>query len=184
MHALSEPILRRAVFLDRDGVINHAVVKNGKSYPPDNLAAMQIISCVPQAMQLLAQHDFLLIVITNQPDVARGTTARETVEEINAYLKSSLPIDDIFTCFHDDQENCDCRKPAPGSILSAAQKYHIDLRKSYMVGDRWKDIEAGERAGCRTIFIDYGYTEKQPTTMNYRVHTLLDAAHIILGENK
>ena len=184
MRAPCETNLRRAVFLDRDGVINQAVIREGKSFPPENLAAMQVIPCVPQAMQLLAQQGFLLIVITNQPDVARGTTARETVDEINTYLKNTLPIEEIFTCFHDDHENCDCRKPQPGAILTAAKKYGIDLAKSYMVGDRWKDIEAGERAGCRTIFIDYGYAEKQPTTMNFRVQTLLEAAHIILGENK
>lgn len=184
MRAPSEPILRRAVFLDRDGVINCSVVRNGKPFPPENLAAMELIPGVPKAMQLLMQQGFLLIVVTNQPDVAKGITTRDTVEEINDYLKNSLPIDEILTCFHDDQDNCDCRKPAPGALLTAAQKHHIDLEKSYMIGDRWKDIEAGERAGCRTIFIDYGYKEKQPITMNYKVETLLEAAYVILEENK
>lgn len=179
-----ESIPRQAVFLDRDGVINRSVVRNGKPFPPENLAAMELIPGVPEAMQLLTNQGFLLIVVTNQPDVAKGITARDTVEEINGYLKNCLPIDEIFTCYHDDQANCDCRKPAPGSLLSAAQKHHIDLEKSYMIGDRWRDIEAGERAGCRTIFIDYGYDEKQPITMNYKVETLLEAAYVILEENK
>ncbi len=179
---LSEPSQRRAVFLDRDGVINHSVVRNGKPFPPANLAAMEIIPGVPQAMELLANQGFLLIVITNQPDVARGTTSQETVEEINNHLKSCLPIYEIRTCFHDNHEGCQCRKPSPGALLSAAKAHHIDLRTSYMVGDRWGDVEAGERAGCRTIFIDYGYKEKQPNTMNFRVQTLMEAAHIILGE--
>lgn len=182
MRAQSEQTLRRAVFLDRDGVINRSVIRNGKPFPPENLAAMEVLTGVPLAMQLLANQDFLLIVVTNQPDVARGITARDTVEEIHTYLRNSLPITDIFACYHDDQENCECRKPAPGALFSAAEKHNIDLKNSYMVGDRWKDVEAGERAGCRTIFIDYGYEEKQPTTMNFKTQTLLEAAHIILGE--
>lgn len=182
MRAQSDQSPRRAVFLDRDGVINRAVVRNGKPFPPENLAAMEVLTGVPLAMQLLANQDFLLIVVTNQPDVARGITARDTVEEIHTYLRNSLPITDIFACYHDDQENCECRKPEPGALFSAAEKHNIDLKNSYMVGDRWRDVEAGERAGCRTIFIDYGYEEKQPTTMNFKTQTLLEAAHIILGE--
>jgi D-glycero-D-manno-heptose 1,7-bisphosphate phosphatase len=183
LRALSEPIKQRAVFLDRDGVINRSVVINGKPFPPANLAAMEVIPGVPDAMNLLAK-DFLLIVITNQPDVARGTTPQQTVEEINDYLASYLPIKEIRTCFHDNHEGCNCRKPSPGALLAAAEAHQIDLTQSYMIGDRWGDIEAGERAGCKTIFIDYGYAEKQPTTMHFRVQNLMEAAQIILGENK
>ena len=157
------PLLRRAVFLDRDGVINHSVVIDGKPYPPENVAAMKILPGVPQALKALSKAGFLLIVITNQPDVAKGMTSRETVEEIHNYMAACLPIDEFRTCFHQDSDGCDCRKPSPGALLAAAKSHHIDLEKSYMVGDRWRDVEAGQQAGCKTIFIDYRYKEKQPS---------------------
>mgnify|MGYP003394593778 CR=1 FL=1 len=176
--------MRRAVFLDRDGVINHAVVREGRPYPPANLAEMEILPGVLDAVKALHDAGLMLIVVTNQPDVARGTTPRAVVEEINNYLASCMPLDEFRTCYHDSGDGCDCRKPLPGAIMSAATKYGIDLGGSYMVGDRWRDIEAGQRAGCKTIFIDYGYAEKQPETVNYRVRSLAEAAKIILEEKQ
>lgn len=173
----------KAVFLDRDGVINKVVLKNRKPYPPQNLTELEILPGVELALNNLSKWGYKLIVVTNQPDVARGTVMLETVKEINYFLQSNLPIHDFFCCFHDNVDNCECRKPKPGGILNAAQKYNIDLTKSYMVGDRWRDIEAGVSAGCKTIFLDYGYEEKQPTFLNYRVQSLYEASRIILGEN-
>lgn len=176
--------MRRAVFLDRDGVINRVVLREGKPYPPANLAEMQILPGVKQALEELSQAGYLLIVVTNQPDVARGTATMEVVEEINNYLAATLPIDEFRTCYHDSGDECQCRKPRPGALLAAADLHGIDLAQSYMVGDRWRDTEAGRQAGCKTIFIDYGYAEKQPEFVNYRVASLLEAACIILGEMK
>ena len=176
--------MRRAIFLDRDGVINRAVVRDGKPYPPANLAEMELLPGVTNALGALHNAGFILIVVTNQPDVARGTISKAVVEEINNFLGSSLPIDEFRTCYHDSGDGCDCRKPLPGAIIAAAQKYQIDLSKSYMVGDRWRDIEAGHRAECKTIFIDYGYNEKQPESVKYRVRSLEEASIIILGEMK
>ena len=176
--------MRRAVFLDRDGVINRAVVRDGKPYPPANLSEMEILPGVPSALALLHQAGFMLVVVTNQPDVARGITPKAVVEEINTNLAGQLPIDEFRTCYHDSCDKCNCRKPLPGAILAAAKQHNIDLPKSYMVGDRWRDTEAGERAGCQTIFIDYGYSEKQPESVNHRVRSLAEAAQIILGEMK
>ena len=175
--------IRRAVFLDRDGVINQAIVINGKPHPPANLQALEILPGVASALQSLSAAGFLLIVITNQPDVARGITPKAQVETINQYLATTLPIDEFRTCFHDDNDNCLCRKPMPGGLLAAAKTHHIDLNNSFMIGDRWRDIEAGERAGCRTIFINYDYDEKQPLSMNYTVKTLTEAAQIILKQD-
>jgi D-glycero-D-manno-heptose 1,7-bisphosphate phosphatase len=152
---------RRAVFLDRDGVINRAMVRAGKPYPPSSLAEVEIPAGTLAALNNLKQAGFYLIGITNQPDVARGTQRRAIVEEINQFLLTRLPVDEIFVCYHDTPDHCDCRKPQPGLILQAAQKYAVNPTHSFMVGDRWKDIEAGQRAGCRTVFIDYGYLEKQ-----------------------
>lgn len=176
--------MRRAVFLDRDGVINRAVVRDGKPYPPANLAELEILPGVADALVALHEAGFLLIVVTNQPDVARGTTPMAVVEKINNHLVSCLPIDEFRTCYHDSADGCDCRKPLPGAIITAAGKHGIDLGESYMVGDRWRDIEAGQRAGCKTVFIDYGYEEKQPESVDYRVKSLQEASKIILGGMK
>jgi D-glycero-D-manno-heptose 1,7-bisphosphate phosphatase len=174
------PRVRRAVFLDRDGVLNRALVRDGKPYPPRSAAELEILPGVGQALTALRKAGFLLLVVTNQPDVARGTTTREAVETINAALSAELPIDEFRTCFHDSGDECDCRKPKPGALLFAAADHGIDLYESFMVGDRWRDTEAGQRAGCRTIFIDYGYQEKQPEAVDYRASSLLEASRIIL----
>jgi D-glycero-D-manno-heptose 1,7-bisphosphate phosphatase len=174
--------MRRAVFLDRDGVINRAIVRDGKPYPPANLSEMEILPDVSDVLAALHDAGFMLIVVTNQPDVARGTTPITVVEEINNYLLGRLPIDEFRTCYHDNGDGCDCRKPQPGALLAAARQHGIDLKKSYMVGDRWRDIEAGQRANCKTIFIDYGYDERQPETLNYRVKSLKEASQLILGK--
>jgi D-glycero-D-manno-heptose 1,7-bisphosphate phosphatase len=174
--------MRRAVFLDRDGVINRAVLRDGKPYPPANLASLEILPGVRDAMHLLRAAGWLLVVVTNQPDVARGITSATEVEAINLFLQQHLPIDEFRTCYHDSDDGCSCRKPLPGALIAAACIHGIDLESSYMVGDRWRDTEAGERAGCKTIFLDYGYDEKQPEKFNHRVHSLAEAANIILGE--
>ena len=176
--------MKRAVFLDRDGAINRVHIREGKPYPPASLSEIKILPGVSRALTALRKAGFLLIVVTNQPDVARGAASREIVEEINNYLAKSLAIDEFRTCFHDNGNGCGCRKPMPGALLTAAKIHDIDLGKSYMIGDRWRDMEAGQRAGCKTIFIDYGYAEKQPESVNYRVSSLLEAAQIILGEIK
>lgn len=167
--------------MDRDGVINRAVVRDGKPYPPSNLDTLEILPGVAGAMNALHDAGWLLIVVTNQPDVSRGTVLRADVEAINQYLRRRLPIDEIYTCYHDSVDRCECRKPLPGSLLAAATQHGIDLSASYMVGDRWRDTEAGRRAGCTTIFIDYGYAEEQPTYFNHRVLSLSQGAEIILG---
>jgi D-glycero-D-manno-heptose 1,7-bisphosphate phosphatase len=173
--------MKRAVFLDRDGVINRAILRDGKPYPPADLAELEILPGVADALHLLQEAGWLLIVVTNQPDVARGTTPLADVEAINAHLQYCLPIDEFRTCYHDSSDGCNCRKPLPGALLAAADAHGIDLASSYMVGDRWRDTEAGERAGCKTIFLDYGYDEKQPEKLTHRVRSLTEAVNIILG---
>ena len=174
--------MRKAVFLDRDGVINRAFVREGKSYPPDSVEELEILPGVAIALTALKQVGYLIIVVTNQPDVANGKTPKIVVDEINAYLKGKLPIDEIRTCYHDDRDCCQCRKPLPGSLLDAAKEHEIDLSQSFMVGDRWRDIEAGQSAGCKTFFIDYGYAEKRPQKPDYIVSSLVEVEKIILGE--
>lgn len=168
--------LCRAVFLDRDGVINQAIVKAGKPYPPASLDELEVLPGVPEALRQLRCAGFALIVVTNQPDVARGTQTRSAVEEIHEWLTGQLPIDEFCTCYHDDVDGCVCRKPRPGLLLEAAKRLGLDLASSVMVGDRWRDIEAGKRAGCKTVFIDYGYAERRPDAPDATVASLAEAA--------
>ena len=173
----------KAVFLDRDGVLNRAVVREGKPYPPAGLAELEILPDVPQALAALKQQGFLLLVVTNQPDVARGTQQRAAVEEMHAALAARLPIDDFFVCYHDDRDSCDCRKPLPGLLLQAAARYGIDLSRSFLIGDRWRDIDAAHAAGCRAVWIDEGYAERAPSRPpQARVGSCLEAAQWILSQ--
>jgi D-glycero-D-manno-heptose 1,7-bisphosphate phosphatase len=176
---------RRAVFLDRDGVINRAVVRGGKPYPPASLAELEVIPDAPESLDRLKQAGFLLIVVTNQPDVARGSQSADQVSEIHKALASRLPIDDFETCFHDDRDECECRKPRPGLLMRAAGRHPIELTKSFMVGDRWRDIDAGAAAGCRTILIDYRYDERGPSVEpDARVSSLTEAVNWILRSSR
>ena len=172
---------KRAVFLDRDGVINRSIVRGGKPYPPSSPEDVEILPGVSEALTRLKEAGFLLICVTNQPDVARGTQKRETVETIHEFLLESLCLDEILVCYHDDDDQCVCRKPLPGMLLDAAQRYSTNLEESFMVGDRWRDIEAGQNAGCKTIFIEYGYEEKGPLNPPDVIrNSLSDAADWIL----
>jgi D-glycero-D-manno-heptose 1,7-bisphosphate phosphatase len=176
--------LKRAVFLDRDGVINRAVVRDGKPFPPRSSTEVEVLPDARDALLRLRDAGYMLIVVTNQPDVARGTQARAEVEQINERLASELAIDDFFVCYHDDAEACTCRKPSPGGLLEAAERHQVDLASSYMVGDRWRDVEAGQRAGCKPFFIDYGYAERQPAQPFERVGSLAEAAERIMILNR
>ncbi|PYO56585.1 MAG: HAD family hydrolase, partial [Candidatus Rokuibacteriota bacterium] len=173
---------RRAAFLDRDGVLNRAVVRDGLPYPPGTLAELEITPDAPRALGSLRAAGLSLIGVTNQPDVARGTQRREVVESINAALRAALPLDDLLTCYHDDSDGCHCRKPAAGLLIEAADRHGLDLSSSFMIGDRWKDVEAGRRARCMTVFIDNGYAERGPVDCqpDHRVTTLFEAAQWIL----
>jgi D-glycero-D-manno-heptose 1,7-bisphosphate phosphatase len=173
--------MRRAVFLDRDGVLNRSVVRNGKPYPPALLQDLEILPGVAEALKDLRNGGFLNVVVTNQPDVATGQQSREVVEKINASLKERLSIDLIKVCFHADADNCSCRKPKPGMLLEAARELGIDLSNSFLVGDRWRDIGAGQAAGCKNYFIDYRYSEKRPDKPYVAVKSLPEAAALILG---
>jgi len=169
----------KAVFLDRDGVINRAVMRDGKPHPPDRVEDLEVLDGVPDALRKLRGAGFRLIVVTNQPDVARGTQTREIVEAMNARLTAELAVDEVVACYHDG-DDCDCRKPKPGALVAAAQRHGVELEESFMVGDRWRDIEAGQRAGCRCLFVDHGYREQQPAAPFVRVDSLAAAAEWIL----
>jgi transaldolase len=173
----------RAVFLDRDGVINRALEREARPYPPASLDEFEILPEVPGALARLKAAGFLLVVATNQPDVGRGTLAKEVVENIHAHLLARLPIDRVEVCFHPGKggSDCECRKPKPGMLLRAAGELEVDLARSWMVGDRWRDVDCGHAAGCRTIFIDRGYAEDLKQKPDFLARNLAEAADIILN---
>ncbi len=170
----------KAVFLDRDGVLNHAVIRHGKPYPPATLEELSIPDDAKPALATLKSAGFLLIVVTNQPDAVRKKTSIEQIELINNTLKTTLDLDDVRVCYHDDADHCTCRKPKPGLITQAALDHNVDLSKSFMIGDRWRDIEAGHDAGVRTIWLFNDYNEKKSKyAPDFTAHTLSEAASLI-----
>ncbi len=172
---------QRAVFLDRDGVLNHAIIREGCPYPPSSLEELRIVPGAAAALRRLKDAGFLLIVVTNQPDVGRGTQSREAVDQLNSAVQAELPLDGFYVCFHDGADGCDCRKPKPGLLVRAARERNIDLRRSFMIGDRWRDIDAGASAGCGTVLINYHYDERAPDNApDYRAESLSHAVNYIL----
>jgi D-glycero-D-manno-heptose 1,7-bisphosphate phosphatase len=176
--------MQPAVFLDRDGVLNEAIVRDGKPYPPRDPGELVITFGARAALEELKREGFLLIVVTNQPDIARRKAKRHDVDRINAQLCAALPLDAIEVCEHDDQQHCDCRKPKPGMMLNAREKFGVDLASSFLVGDRWRDIEAGRQAGCRTILIGDGYGETFLCAPTIKLASLPAAASWIIRQSR
>ena len=172
----------KAVFLDRDGVLNQAIVRDGKPFSPMTVDEVVVPADVPSALKRLRQSGFRLIMVTNQPNIARRSQSREAVCAINDYLRDKLQLDAAEMCEHDDADNCDCRKPKPGMLLRAAHRDNIGLSASFMIGDRWRDIEAGRRAGCKTILIGEGYDEELKSPPDAAVSTFTEAAQWILQQ--
>ena len=173
-------MVRRAVFLDRDGVINRAIVVDGKPYPPATLEAFELLPGVKSTAQALRKANFLIIVVTNQPDVATGVQQLNVVEAMHHKLHAEGICDDVKACYHTDADNCDCRKPKPGMLIESAREWQIDLKQSFMVGDRWRDVAAGKAAGCHTFFLEYQYREGCADKPDAVVASLEEAGRLIL----
>jgi D-glycero-D-manno-heptose 1,7-bisphosphate phosphatase len=177
---MESQVARRCLFLDRDGVVNESVVRAGKPYPPAHWSEIRYIPGIHQLCEQAREAGWLVIIATNQPDVGRGTMSRATVEDIHARMLSELALDDLEVCYDPGQGvPSDFRKPAPGMLLRAAEKHGIDLRDSFMVGDRWRDVSCGRAAGCRTIFIDYCYDEALREVPDFTVNSLTEAAAVL-----
>lgn len=161
-----------AVFFDRDGVLVTTEVVDGVPIAENNPDQINFMPGAIQLCQRLHKAEVQTFLITNQPDIARGKVSHESVNTINRIVKETCDLTDIAVCPHDDVDNCNCRKPQPGMILSLASRFGIDLQKSIVVGDRWRDIEAGNSAGCRTIFIDYKYGEKHASDPTHIVSSV------------
>jgi D-glycero-D-manno-heptose 1,7-bisphosphate phosphatase len=168
--------MNRAVFLDRDGVINRNEVLDGRPVGPESLAQFVILPGVREAIEAFAAAGFLVIVATNQPNISR-----DVADAMHALLRKTLKVDDIKVCFHAEADNCACRKPKPGLLLEAAKERKLSLSQSWMIGDRWRDVEAGKAAGCRTVFIDHGYTnEPRPRDPDVIVRSLIEAVPFVI----
>jgi len=174
--------MTRAVFLDRDGVINRAVIRDGRPYSPTALEEVEWLPGARDAIGLLRDAGYRVIVVTNQPDVRMGLQPQEVVEAIHRRLREVVAVDDIRVCYHIDEDGCLCRKPKPGMLVDAAREWGVDLTESVMVGDRWRDIEAGKAAGCKTVLIWGGYLEREPLQPDAVVQSLSEAAALILSQ--
>jgi D-glycero-D-manno-heptose 1,7-bisphosphate phosphatase len=179
-------VARAAVFLDRDGVINRVLIRNGMPHPPCHVEEFNVYEDVPDGCARLKAANFLLVVITNQPDVGRGTQSRKAVDAMNLKMRSALPLlDRIEVCYHggeDYGQPCACRKPRPGLILRAAAELNIDPKRSYVVGDRWRDIGCARAAGCRAILIERGYNERLREAPDFTVANFNEAVNVVLRD--
>jgi len=171
---------RPAVFLDRDGVLNESVVRNGRPYPPASLADARLLHDAVESVQRLKAAGFVTVVVTNQPDVAKGLQSREVVDDINAMIVRETGVDAVKVCWCLEVEDCPCYKPKPGMLLDASREMNLDISRSYMVGDRWRDVGAGINAGCKTILIERGYDESGAYSPDITVSCLSAAVDYIM----
>lgn len=174
----------KAVFLDRDGVLNRGYLKDGKSYAPREVKDFKLLPYVARSVELLKDNGYLVIVVTNQPDINNGLTTLDKVNQMHSLLKKKTKVDDIFLCPHTRDENCNCRKPKAGMLLEAAKKYQINFLNSFMIGDRASDIDAGSQVGCKTIFIDRQYREAKPIAPDFKTTSLHAAIKLILNKHQ
>jgi D-glycero-D-manno-heptose 1,7-bisphosphate phosphatase len=168
----------RAVFLDRDGVVNKVILRGGKPFSPRNLGEFVFTDGIQETVSILKRNGYKTILVSNQPDIARGHITQDVLDKMMQRVSEEILLDDIFVCPHEDDHHCACRKPKPGMILEAAKKWKIDLRASYVIGDTWKDMEAGKTAGCKTILLDAVYN--RDVRSDFRVTSLIEAVDIIL----
>jgi len=175
--------LRPAVFLDRDGVLNIQLVRDGKPFAPERLEDFRLYDGAAGECRALKAAGYALVVATNQPDVGRGLVAQAVIEAMHERLLALIPEIDRVEVSYDPGRGEDSprRKPGPGMLLDAAKALGLDLARSWMVGDRWRDVECGKRAGVRTVFIDYGYSDEHDTHPDHTVPSLHEAVAIILA---
>ena len=171
--------MRRAVFLDRDGVINAAVVLDRKPYSPKNFAGIKILDGVIEAIKSLMAQNFIPVIITNQPDITRKIITESDLISMHKIISKKTQIKHFYVCPHDEKDLCECRKPKPGLITQAAKELQLDLNSSFLVGDRWRDIAAAQALNIESFFIDYSYAEKQPSKPYTRVSSLLEVSKIL-----
>lgn len=165
---------KKALFLDRDGVLNAAIIRKGKPFAPKKISEIKLYNNIQNILKILKKV-FYIIVISNQPDVGNGIIKKKKSLKINSIICKKNFIDKYYLCFHTEKEKCKCRKPEIKSIIMAKKKYKLDLSKSFFIGDRKKDIDAGNKSGCTTIFIDRKYREEKPKIFKYKCRSTKEA---------
>jgi D-glycero-D-manno-heptose 1,7-bisphosphate phosphatase len=169
----------KAIFFDRDGVLNKTLLKNGKPYAPRNIKDFKIISDAYSILSYLKSLNYLMFVVTNQPDVGNGYMDKIIVEEMHEMILDQLPIQEIFTCYHSQKDNCSCRKPKTGMLEKAHKKFNLNIKDCFIVGDRFSDIEAGQKFKFQTVMIGTGYGEKPLAKPDFNIDKLEDLRSII-----
>ncbi len=174
--------MRKAIFLDRDGIINNVILKNEKPFSPRSFKEFDLREGIRDVLDSFKKLGFINIIVSNQPDIARGLLERQDLDEMSRVIRENLPVDDIYVCTHDNDDNCHCRKPKPGMLTDAVEKWEIDISKSFLIGDNWKDIDAGKNAGCTTILLDYPYNKK--ISADFRIENFESAIKIVKNKSE
>ena len=169
----------KAVFLDRDGVINKPTIIKNKSYAPTKVKDFRLYPNVAKFCKMLKKKKFLLIVITNQPDYKKKKISINILHQMHERLKKKIKFDDIYISLSSNSKNF-FKKPNPGMLLEAKKKYNISFKKSYLIGDRFSDIEVARNVGCKAIFIDRKYDELKPSYQIKNTKSFEEAAKFIL----
>ena len=169
---------KRAIFLDRDGVINKVILRDGKPYSPKTFDEFVFNDGIREIVCKMKELGYRVFVVSNQPDIARGEISQDILNLMTQKMRFELPVDDVYICPHDDHHDCLCRKPKPGMLIQAAEDWKIDLSLSFMIGDTWKDMEAGKAAGCKTILLDIPYN--QSVQCDFHLKTLSEAVDLII----
>ena len=173
--------MRAAVFLDRDGVLNRLVPRGGRLVSPRLMEEFHLLPGVSETVQRLRSAGLLVVVVTNQPDIARGLMNPQELERMHMRLRSMVQVDAIYACCHDDSDRCFCRKPKPGLLIQASREMEIDLSLSCVIGDSWKDIGAGRNAGCKTFLIQ-GPEDPRGVPAAFVVPSLQAAVELIVKD--
>ena len=173
--------MRKAIFFDRDGVLVKTDTKSGSPVAVNDKNNLEFATNQINLFEELKSKGFLFFLFTNQPDVARGKALKVEVDLINTKVAKRYLLDDIFVCYHDDVDNCMCRKPKNGLILEAKDKYGLNLNQSFVIGDRWRDMDAAENSNCKSVFIDHNYSEKYPSKFKFSFDNINDAMQFIIG---
>ena len=146
--------MKRAVFIERDSILNEVRSGPKQQIPPMGLEDFKIISEAAEPLKKLKAVGFVLIATTNQPGLSRGDQSRRELDRMHDMLRRSFPLDDIMLCPHDEADQCPCRKPRPGLLIEAAFKWHLNLDHSFVVSDKWQDAEAARSAGCTSLLVN------------------------------
>lgn len=173
----------KAIFLDRDGILVIPRFSNGRSFAPRSINEFKFYKNIKFYLNKFKELGYLNIVVTNQPDIQNGLLSLDVLKKMNRKILNLLPIDDIEFCIHNSKSNCRRRKPNVGMLEDASKKWNIDLKNSFMIGDRKSDIDSGNQLGIKTIFVDYNYIEKKPLNANFFVDNIYDAFCYILKLN-